>query len=999
MNSPDTVSSGPWPPGAAPPADDPSATGAEAPAQPTVVSLFTDTGHHFTFVPFTRRQIRDNPDLERLCRNNDFPWCDARDQTGAPLRWLRYQFAQREQDGLPTDESGVLLAIETNLGNAHRGWALQPQEAVAPAEASKYTAADKLATPYVFPDATRQPASGVQRLTIYLPVVPTAPRDSSALARSVSLDLEIHWLEAVGKVADVDLVVDFGNTRSVALLLTRSQAAQGALSEITQPVRFGYRREEPRPAAPPAAAADDPFAMIDSWLVLAETTFANLEPLDHKLPPHLPQPVEDLQWEQLAAGVWPLKKKGERVVARTLRQPHQFVEMAPAVLGPPAADILANLEPGAGGNYFLSSPKRYLWDQTPVGDLAQAGLTFWTMNVQRWHPNSKNVQAGRALEKLSGTVLRLLDQDGSDWTLGDDGAGCPPPERPSASARPPARPHEPAYPRADALTWAALAVLEAAGRQLQSAAGRPAGQPFVRARLASVLVTFPPGWTAQELAAYRRKWQKAVDIFTLTHFPDPHLVTRGGDRPDLSMELDEAVAAQLPVIFDEIRRLGERGENWLELVGRGHGNAARARVLNLDIGGGTTDVTIVEYQDQRAGEGVDLLATVLYRDSSTIAGDVLVRRAIESVLLPALGADLGEEERRAFAGLLARQKGEERARWNRITRQVFLPVVYGWLGAAGREESSGQPTPTPRELRVNLHLIEEFDTLCQNAGVRARLLDPDTPLLYSQARLTQCVRETFAGLFRSLAKVVEAFDCDLALVSGKPSELAALRALLRAELPLLPQRIRFTKDAFIGAWYPLSVEGRIHDAKTVTIAGAALYQAIKRGLMGPGWNITRRVSPHLLTRNYWGTMPKGLQTGFGTLLLEPMDDRKVCRLQIGDRLGRRMLPGDTRPEPVYVLQWRDRRRYRSGGDAVNALLEFTFERVGPPTSPPTTHDSRPVPAEQVPEAESLRIAAVQGTWNGQPVTLADVQLALCTLETESHWLDAGTFQIVWPSQS
>ncbi len=419
--------------------------------------------------------------------------------------------------------------------------------------------------------------------------------------------------------------------------------------------------------------------------------------------------------------------------------------MSPAVLGPPAADILANLEPSAGGNYFLSSPKRYLWDQTPVGDLSHAGLTFWTMNVQRWHPNSKNVQAGKALEKLSGTVLRFLDQNGADWTLGDDASQCPPPERADAAARPPSRPHEPAYPRADALTWAALAVLEAAYRQLQSASGRPAGQPFVRARLASVMITFPPGWTAQELAAYRRKWQKALDIFTLTHFADRRLVTAGGERPTLSMELDEAVAAQLPLIFDEIRRMGERGENWLELVGRGHGNTAKARVLNLDIGGGTTDVTIVEYQDLRAGEGVDLIATVLYRDSSTIAGDGLVRRIIESVLLPALGQGLDQEGRRAFAALLARQKGEDRARWNRITRQVFLPIVHGWLAAAAREESTAQPTPTPRELRVNLHLIEEFNALCQNAGVPGRLLEPDSALVYSHGAWQTASAKTSPG--------------------------------------------------------------------------------------------------------------------------------------------------------------------------------------------------------------------------------------------------------------
>jgi hypothetical protein len=99
-----------------------------------------------------------------------------------------------------------------------------------------------------------------------------------------------------------------------------------------------------------------------------------------------------------------------------------------------------------------------------------------------------------------------------------------------------------------------------------------------------------------------------------------------------------------------------------------------------------------------------------------------------------------------------------------------------------------------------------------------------------------------------------------------------------------------------------------------------------------------------------------------------------------------MLPADTRPEPIYQLHWRDRERYRSGGDPVNALLEVTLERVMP--QPDERNET-----DQAPQSEALRITAVDGSWNGRPVLLEDVELALCTLETETHWLDAGTFQI------
>jgi hypothetical protein len=75
---------------------------------------------------------------------------------------------------------------------------------------------------------------------------------------------------------------------------------------------------------------------------------------------------------------------------------------------------------------------------------------------------------------------------------------------------------------------------------------------------------------------------------------------------------------------------------------------------------------------------------------------------------------------------------------------------------------------------------------------------------------------------------------------------------------------------------------------------------------------------------------------------------------------------------------------------VNALLEVTLERVAPAAWEATD-------ADQAPHSESLRIVAVDGTWNGQRVTVQDVELSLCTLETDSHWLDAGTFHVLWPN--
>jgi hypothetical protein len=456
------------------------------------------------------------------------------------------------------------------------------------------------------------------------------------------------------------------------------------------------------------------------------------------------------------------------------------------------------------------------------------------------------------LPKLAGTVLRFLNQDGRDWSLGNNEEEPPPNERANAAARPVPNPDQPAFPRGDALTWAALTVLETAYRNIMSADWRRAlGQPFVKRRLRSITVTFPPGWTGQELAAYRRKWQKAVDIFSLAHLHRRQLISNKGDRPLLLMDLDEAVASQLPLVYNEIKRLGNEGENWIELVGRGRGTDAKAHIMNIDIGGGTTDVAIIEYSDEFAGPGVQLLSNLLYRDSSTIAGDALVRRAIEAVLLPALARGFDARELAAFDNLLSSIKSAV-ASWRRINRQIFIPIIYRWLQdlARGRyQQPETGVAPTPQEIlgTTGDKLIPEFKSFCSRVGFPDTVLNPSAPLNYDQQKLSVCITETFSELFHSLAKAVDAFDCDLVFISGKPSELPPLRPLLEESLPLLPHRIVFAKDTHVGSWYPLSTDGRINDAKTATVAGAALNQAIRNGLI-PHWKIKRRVSPHLPKR-------------------------------------------------------------------------------------------------------------------------------------------------------
>ncbi|MBF8296990.1 MAG: hypothetical protein HW389_3535 [Bacteroidetes bacterium] len=954
------------------------------------LNLFPNSGHHFAFLPFQDEFLQQNAPIAEACKNENLPWQHIQN-----YRFIRFRYGSKDL------KRGLWVAVESNLGRQSRGWVLEPERSIAKDEAKENSNASHVATPYAFTQSAQIPVSGLQEIILEI--------DGNDDSGSVKINLSIVWLRPIADPIDVDLIVDFGNTRTVALALEHNQAADESLSAICQPIRFLNRWEE----YSPFRLENDPSAIIDSWFVLQEPLFANLEPNSRENNSESLLLVKDLTWGDVSEGLFRLTQV-RRPVSVTLRVPQMFVEMSPALFGRGAAAILTGLDLRRGGNFFMSSPKRYLWDTDPVGNLGQTGTTEWTMNLNRWHPLFKDVEADRsALPKLAGVVLRFIDESGRDWTLGDDGNGTPPNEENDPARRPFPDPDAPRYPRSEGITWNALTILEAAYRQITSPHWRELlGQRDVPRRLRDVLVTFPPGWTRREVDLYRSKWQKAVDIFALTHFEDRNLVTLKtgpGHRPMLRMDLDEAVASQLPFVYGEIRRMNNQGENWLALVGRGRGANARARILNIDIGGGTTDFAIVEYHDRLAGPGVNLSAELLFRDSSTVAGDFLVKRIIEAVLLPAIGDRIkgNSEMRRRFEQLLRCEKRNDRGLWNRITLLVFIPIVRWWLGNLVVDRYNNPTTNNvyqPSEMfgsegsTVRAGIIGEdtdpkaenfkqsFNYLCESNGLLSFMLPYDEPLHYSVPRLRQCVVEVFDFLFQSLAKLVEAFDCDLVLVNGKPSELPPIRQLLEMHVPLLPHRMIFMKGTDVGRWYPLSTDGVIADAKTVTAAGAALYLAIHNGLMGK-WKVEPTVSPYLLQRNYWGLMPEEAVRDFGAIILTPEQDENICELMILSRIGRRLLPSESRPEPVYQLLWKDRARFRGNTGNVLEPLNVTLRRI-------TVEPSQ----DGHPGQENLEIIGVEGAFNGQSVSLNDVELKLCSMDSEEYWMEKGTFDIEWPEE-
>ena len=972
------------------------------------IRIFPNTGHHYYFVPCIPKSdgreekvLKQFPEIgkvdaswsEKLCQDmKDRGWLDDEGNLGYPVEvrsalerlcinndqrwralpkkpWARYRFGSRTYENIDelgeVEILGIWLAVESNLGGPERGYEVE-RIAPAPPDHAGWKCLENgkpIPSPYAATDVTR-----IRQTTTELVLGEGGQVSVDKLGgKFVFAVLEFIWQEPAGDSIDVDLVVDFGNTRTAVLALEDIEAAHGKLSSVCRPVLFLPRGA---PYDKLRDRAED--AIAESWIILHETTFSEFRP------PRFQSVTLETSTEKKV-----LRKEREVIDAVVHRAPQMFVDLSHVVMGRPAEKLLARLygvdnNLGQGGKFTLSSPKLYAWDTDLVG---YQGNVFWTMMLHPWSPERYR---RTGLPKLKGEVLRFLPISGRDWELEDS------PLHWQEHARPDPEPDAPAHPRADSLCWTALSLLEQAYRQISSAGWRQAFQPFVPRRLRHILVTFPSGWTKTELAAYRAKWEKAVNIFSLGHLADPRPRESGGQRPDIAMDLDEAVAAQLPIVYSEIHHLGDDGENWLRLVGRGPKNDLRARVLSLDIGGGTADTSIVEYKNRLPGGAVSLEATLLFKDSSTTAGDFVVKKIIEQVLLPSIASVLTDDVKRSqFEEIIngnARTLAEH-DEWSTITRLVLLPIVRRWLEDLGEGHEGN---PEKQEFWAPADILGDKLDVLQKLNEKFASLSPELvpaeqaiPVDYDAVR--EVIRTALEPVLTTQAKYVAAFECDLVVVTGKPSELPTVRETLESVLPIVSSRIVMAKEYPAGDWFPMSRDGRIKDAKLATSVGAALYQAVKNGSI-PNWQIERRNSAHLLTRNWWGQMPSPQKpNAFAMVYLKPNEDQaKDVPILINTRIGRKLLPSASQPEQVYVFRWKDRNRRHGQRGNVQAVLTVNLKRVVPKNS-----DRQ--------DGESLVIQDVTGEFNGEPVTKNDVELKLCTLaDGQEHWLDTGRFEICWP---
>jgi hypothetical protein len=285
------------------------------------------------------------------------------------------------------------------------------------------------------------------------------------------------------------------------------------------------------------------------------------------------------------------------------------------------------------------------------------------------------------------------------------------------------------------------------------------------------------------------------------------------------------------------------------------------------------------------------------------------------------------------------------------------------------------PSGERSALEAAAHLEE---LAAQNGGTGFKL--DAVPVLINPDGISATVAATIGDFLIDLCEVVHAYDCDVLLLSGRPSRLPVVQDIVLARVPVRPDRVVPMHQYRAGDWYPFrDAYGRIDDPKTTVVVGAMLASLAENQIEGFSV-LTSRLNIRSTVR-YIGEM-EGDQIPNRNLMFSDVDleqerhgaqEPARVRLYSPISIGFRQLPLERWPaSPLYYLEFRD----AESANRMRRPLTATLERARPD-------------AEDETSREDYRISMVEDA-EGTTLRPTDLNLRLQTMmSADGYWLDTG----------
>lgn len=581
-------------------------------------------------------------------------------------------------------------------------------------------------------------------------------------------------------IIEVGLTLDIGNSRTCGLICEKSRPFDSLPFDFTS-----ARKLQIRNLSEPHLVYDDPFEM---QVTFSEERFGN----------SATELIDD-------SFAWPsLVRVGNEAVN------------------------LASFFESEDFQAAISSPKRYLWDKKPV-------KVPW-IKVDKdsrlgYHENvhiRKNALYG---------ISQYVTSDGKlikDSQLGSIMGAT-----------------ESRYSRSSIMLFALYEIILHAISQINDHEfRRDLGNSTYRRVLKDVIITCPTAMTVQEQYALRKAANDAIALVHKTmdgivDFKDikieviPEIPNLDIDNQDHNpWKFDEATCSQLAYVYGElIHKFKGKHKLFFDLQGkyRNSQDQKSINIASIDIGGGTTDLMICNYTYDDNADVPVLKPQPLFWEGFTLAGDDIMKRIIERVLIPSIENDLQAKSAKNVLAVISELFGQNiggQSAIQKIYRRQFANLVansvvykvFNHLINNSKSEYSFTIKDVFSEFgRPESGLINYINNTISN---RTGIENYDIEKLEIQIEDSSAnigIRDVLGDVLEQMSYLVTQFDCDIILLSGRPCRLPEINNIVASTLSFSMDKIVNLGDYRFGNWYPFAnSSGYVNDPKSTVCVGALI---------------------------------------------------------------------------------------------------------------------------------------------------------------------------------
>lgn len=331
----------------------------------------------------------------------------------------------------------------------------------------------------------------------------------------------------------------------------------------------------------------------------------------------------------------------------------------------------------------------------------------------------------------------------------------------------------------------------------------------------------PAAWTVHERAVYSEVVRKACEIYNTR-------AIAGCRKFEAELSCDEATAVLMYYVKQKLESGEQDGNNmasWIYRNGK-PGNdelssKMRCRIGVIDVGGGTSDLSIAEMRINKVNGVERVNVESLYSNGTHDAGDKLLRNIIRKILFDRVfdslftqdGLEFFMKEKDHAAKQYLQEKLKALVQTQKFTRSFWFQLAIKAVECMGKEENielkAGELLNVYDEILMAFREDVAKDDDIKKTGFECAWINDAAELTISlkdlQKEYKEVIEETFSATASLFGSALLVYDCDLLLFSGKTMEIKPVREFFNKYLSI-----------------PIaSLEG--HDLKKATAIGAEYF--------------------------------------------------------------------------------------------------------------------------------------------------------------------------------